>query len=405
MSNFEKKIIESIENEFENNILLPDYESIMLYLYYIVAYTGQCNIMFCNSFIQEAIQLLKNSLILYKKGFFDCAFYSIRQSSEVMDSMLYLAKSPSEKVYDWKSKNYFPVDSKVRQQLEKISNDYKEIKSLLPDFFRHHEELIIKIHKIIHKQGFDTFYQLRTPINRKITNYSQEDEIALFLETLKYTIGKLLILIVILDPMCLALADENVNGKINMNLMTEPIDTTFFENILGLSNIVSKIKSSNYYKDFVSYFGEKEEMLPATYSVIRDQFWNIEKLNEIESQFHMLSTDEKFMFNILKRGIKASLFYYAGGLGWYYTSNMSNLKEFSVNTIDFQNYTKSREAFNQKRKNVYISVIKQSKDDFLFIEHNMPFNKDEINKLLELEKKHLKYLEKCEYEMDKILNL
>ena len=405
MSNFEKKIIESIENEFENNILLPDYESIMLYLYYIVVYTGQCNIMFCNSFIQEAIQLLKNSLILYKKGFFDCAFYSIRQSSEVMDSMLYLAKSPSEKVYDWKSKSYFPVDSKVRQQLEKISKDYKEIKSLLPDFFRHHEELIIKIHKIIHKQGFDTFYQLRTPINRKITNYSQEDEIALFLETLKYTIGKLLILIVILDPMCLALADENVNGKINMNLMTEPIDTTFFENILGVSDIVSKIKSSNYYKDFVSYFEEKEEMLPATYSVIREQFWNIEKLNEIENQFHMLSTDEKFMFNILKSGIKASLFYYAGGLGWYYTSNMSNLKEFSVNTIDFQNYTKSREAFNQKRKNVYISVIKQSKDDFLFIEHNMPFNKDEINKLLELEKKHLEYLEKCEYEIDKILNL
>lgn len=405
MSNFEKKIIESIENEFENNILLPDYESLMLYLYYIVVYTGQCNIMFCNSFIQEAIQLLKNSLILYKKGFFDCAFYSIRQSSEVMDSMLYLAKSPSEKVNDWKSKSYFPVDSKVRQQLEKISNDYKEIKSLLPDFFRHHEELIIKIHKIIHKQGFDTFYQLRTPINRKITNYSQEDEIALFLETLKYTIGKLLILIVILDPMCLALADENVNGKINMNLMTEPIDTTFFENILGVSDIVSKIKSSNYYKDFVSYFEEKEEMLPATYSVIREQFWNIEKLNEIENQFHMLSTDEKFMFNILKSGIKASLFYYAGGLGWYYTSNMSNLKEFSVNTIDFQNYTKSREAFNQKRKNVYISVIKQSKDDFLFIEHNMPFNKDEINKLLELEKKHLEYLEKCEYEIDKILNL
>ena len=61
MSNFEKKIIESIENEFENNILLPDYESIMFYLYYIVVYTGQSNIMFCNSFTQEAIQLLKKS--------------------------------------------------------------------------------------------------------------------------------------------------------------------------------------------------------------------------------------------------------------------------------------------------------------------------------------------------------
>ena len=58
MSNFEKKIIESIENEFENNILLPDYESIMLYLYYIVVYTGQCNIMFCNSFIKKFFNII-----------------------------------------------------------------------------------------------------------------------------------------------------------------------------------------------------------------------------------------------------------------------------------------------------------------------------------------------------------
>ena len=146
MSNIEKEIIKNIENDFMNKIDFPEYSQLMLYLHNIFAYTGQFNIMYCNSFIQESIQLLKNALILYKKGFFDCAFYSIRQSSEVIDNMLFLAKSPQDKLKEWKSKEYFPVDTKIRKQLKQLSEDYNEIKTLLPDFFNHHEELINKIH-------------------------------------------------------------------------------------------------------------------------------------------------------------------------------------------------------------------------------------------------------------------
>ena len=405
ISNIEKEIIKKIEDNFKNKVDFPEYNQLMLYLYNIFAYTGQMNIMYCNSFIQESVQLLQNALMLYNNGFFDSAFYSIRQSSEVMDNMLFLAKSPSGKLKEWKSKEYFPVDTKVRKQLERLSEDYNEIKTLLPEFFEHHEELINKIHKIVHKQGFDTFYQLRTPINAKITGFVQEKETELFLETLKYTIGKLLILLVVLDPMCLALSDERVIYKVTLKLMTEPIDTSFFEEVLGLDDIIDKIKNSNYYKNFISYFDDKEELLPATYSVIHETYWNVDKLDEIQSQLHMLSFDEILMFNILKRGIKVSVFYLVDGLCWYTTSDTQIMHEFSINTMDFQNYAKSAERFNQNRKNVYISVLKHSPDDFLFIEHNTPFNIEEINTLLNIEKQHLEYVEKCKNEMNKIIHL
>lgn len=405
ISNIENGIIKNIEDNFKNKVDFPEYNQLILYLHNIFAYTGQMNIMYCNSFIQESVQLLQNALMLYKNGFFDSAFYSIRQSSEVMDNMLFLAKSPSYKLKEWKSKGYFPVDTKVRKQLKQLSEDYNEIKTLLPDYFYHHEELINKVHKIIHKQGFDTFYQLRTPINVSISGFVQEKETELFLETLKYTIGKLLILLVVLDPMCLALSDERVVYKVTLKLMTEPIDTSFFKEILGLNDIIDKIKNSKYYKNFISYFDDKEELLPATYSVIHETYWNIDKLDEIQSQLHLLSLDEVLMFNILKSGIKVSIFYLAGGWCWYNTSYTTIMHEFSINTMDFQNYAQATERFNQTRLNVYISVIKHSPDDFLFIEHNTLLNKKEINKLIKLEKEQLDYIEKCQNEVNKNLYL
>ena len=43
-------------------------------------------------------------------------------------------------------------------------------------------ELIKKTHKIIHKQGFDTFYRLRNQIPDKF-GFSQEEETKLFAES------------------------------------------------------------------------------------------------------------------------------------------------------------------------------------------------------------------------------
>lgn len=86
-----------MEKECKRSVNLPDSEKLLLYLHSLIIITGQVDVMFCNAFIDEAIQLLKNSIFLYKDGLFDCAFYSVRQSNEVINTMLYLAQNTSKR--------------------------------------------------------------------------------------------------------------------------------------------------------------------------------------------------------------------------------------------------------------------------------------------------------------------
>lgn len=388
-SSFEEKIINSMQEESINKIELPEYKELLLFLHTLLLMTGRTDIMFCNAFLQEATQLLKNSIFLYKDGIFDCAFYSVRQASEVINSMLYLATSPSLERKKWSAKEYFPMDSKLKTILEKISYDYKEIKSLLPEYFSRQEELIKKSHKIIHKQGFDTFYQVRNPYSPK-HGFIQEQETELFLEVLKYTIGICLIIFIILDPLSLALSDEKVTYKINMDPMTIPTDISYFEKFLGLDDIIDRIKTSDFYQNFVSSFEDKEEMSTTTYCVVRENYWNIDELDEIEKQINLISTYEKFMFHILKSGIRVARFYLYGGIHWYSTSIKSNFERHTFGGEEFQNYLKAENKYNQTSANVYMSVINLHDDEYLYLEHNELLTTEEIETLKSFENKFKK---------------
>lgn len=303
----EKIIIDEMRNQYKRKCELPEGKELLLYLHSMMLITGRSDIMYCNCFLAEATQLLINSIFLYEEGYFDCAFYSVRQASEVFNAMLYLSEDKDE-LKKWTTKERFPMDSKIRKKLEDMVWGYQEIKTILCDYFKHHRELINRCHKIIHKQGFDTFY-----VTRRQGESSIEEDKKLFVETLKYTIGIGIILFVILEPLSLALADDEVNGKLNFDFMTEPIDCDYFENFLGLKDVVEKLLRTKYYKGFAAQFRDKEQMNMATYTVIRDGAWDISSLEQIEKQIHLLNAYEQYMFKILKLGIKVTNFYYQDG--------------------------------------------------------------------------------------------
>jgi len=392
MSEFEEMIINSMRIESKNQMDIPECNELLKFLHAFYPMTGRVDIMFCNAFLKEATQLLINSIFLYKDGYFDSAFYSIRQAGEVMNSMLFLSLSDSKEFKDWSEKKYFPMDNKLKAKLEKMSCNYKEIKSLLPEYFSHYEELIKKTHKIIHKQGFDTFYFARKQPPQQY-GFIQEHETGLFIETLKYTVGICLIIFIILEPFSLALSDEEVTYKINMDLMTEPLDIDYFERFLGLNDVIERIKTSQFYKDFISSFEDKEEMSMATYGVVREEYWNVKELDEIEKQINLLSLYEKIMFHILKNGIKVTNFYLYGGLCWYLTSIKSNFDRYSFNSEEFKKYLNAENKYNQSRYNVYISVINMY-DEPLYFEHNEPLTNKEVEFLKALEEDNLRDIEK-----------
>ena len=386
IKDFEKQTINNMTQEYRKTTSYPECEKLLLYLHSLFIITGQVNEMFCNSFVEEAIKLLKNAIFLYKDGLFDCAFYSIKEASEVINSIVYLIMDSKMKK-EWESKNYFPVDKKLREKLEKMSADYKEIKNAIPEYFKKHEDLIKKANKIIHKQGFDTFYRARQPYANTY-GFNKEKEFELFIELEKYTIGLLLIIFIIIDPLSLVLTDPNVTYKINFNPMTEPINICYFEDYLNLDNIIPKIKGTSFYKNIVSAFDNYEEMSPAVFNIVRTEYFDINALDEISKQLHLISPLERLMFFILKNGIKVSNFYSCGGLLWYITSIECNRRTLSFNNHEFNIYSQSQNKFNQKRDNVYISVLKLY-DDFLYLEHNEILTKEEIDILKNLEQKFL----------------
>ena len=202
MNDLEKTIIKSMRNGNRVRVQLPKNNEHLLYLHRLILVTGRSDVMYCNAFLDEAIQLLINSIFLYEDGLFDCAFYSVRQAGEVVDSMLYLSKNDSNALKQWSDKKYFPMDSNIKSQLEKLSEDYQEIKSLIPELFEQHTELIKKSHKIIHKQGFDTFYRNRIQDKR---GFSRKEETKLFTDSLEYTIGIILIIFILIEPLSQAL--------------------------------------------------------------------------------------------------------------------------------------------------------------------------------------------------------
>lgn len=376
----EEIIIKNMKDKGKKKCELSERKELLSYLHGMMLITGRVDIMYCNAFLTEATQLLINSIFLYEDGYFDSAFYSVRQASEVFNSMLFLSNKNSEELEKWNAKERFPMDSKIRNQLEKMVYGYKEIKIILDDYFMHHKELINKSHKIIHKQGFDTFYAARLQ-----ENFAHEDDEKFFMEVLKYTIGIGIILFVILEPIALALADDEVSGKLNFDFLTEPIDCNYFERFLGLKDIVDRLLKSNYYKDFATQFEDRECMNMATYSVIRENAWDINSLDEIEKQIHLLRPYEKFMFKILKLGIKVTNFYYMDGLGWYLTTYKSACQRNCFGSSEFKKYLNEDMRFNQKCEKIYISVVSMY-DDKLFLEHNEALTENEVELLIELEK-------------------
>jgi hypothetical protein len=375
-NDFEKQIIEGMRYANKQCLILPDHDELLLYLHYLSnMMTGRLDIMFCNSFIREAIQLLINSIFLYEDGNFDCALYSIRQASEVANNMIYLANEGKAQLTKWNNKGHFPINTKVMEKIEKIDINYTEVKIVLSDFFKEHDELIKSAHKIIHKQGFDSFYALRNSYQHS-GEFNQETETQFFLKLLKSCMGKIIILFIVIDPLSLVLADEDLSSRVHFDPITETVDIEFFQKYLS-EDIIEKIKNTSFFIEFSSQFAAKEKMKPAVFDVVRNNAFNLDLLGEIEAQKHLLNLHEQIILEIFKAGIKLSYIYPDCSIFGYFTSIPSNYHTSEWNSSEYDNYLKIDEIFNQPYHNVFRSFVKIIEKNWI-LEHNDFLSKKEI---------------------------
>ena len=383
-----KKIMDNQDHKYLIKTTLPDHDKLIEYLRFHFPTTGMADKMFCNSFMSESVELLKHAVFLYEDGYFDCAFYSVRQSIENLNNMLYLSEddenlnnvlclfNDNEKLKKWKAKERFPSDKKIKDILQETNNAYLEIKSAIPEVFDTYDKLLKKANKYVHKQGFDTFF---------IYPWKKEELIAqrtsLFVELLKQAIGMLLLMNIVLDPLAFALCDSEVEKHIYFDPMTEPIPLRVFEELYDF-DVSKRIKQTTFYKDFIQYFLDQEELNRATYNVVRCQYFDVSALEDIERQIHILNIYEKLCFKILKLGAKISHFYFENDILGYATSisPVHRISEYRFN--QFNTYLVDGSNTNLEWKNMYISTSKVF-DTWIILQHN---DKLDDNNLKEIQK-------------------
>ncbi len=371
-----------LRNEFLQKIKINCRDELLAELNYMqILVSGRGDVMFCNNFINEAVQLLVNAVFLMEEGYYDCAFYSIRQSAETIDNMLYIS-TDKDKLSKWISKGWFPLDSQIKKQLNEIDNTYQEIREKLSSFFNEFDNLIKDSHKVVHKQGFDTFYKPRV-FNSKEYGFDKNKELHFFDKLLRYSICRLYIFVIILDPISLILADSDLDNKLNFNPFTTPVHLAFIEKNYA-ENLVALIKETNFYKDIKKTFDINEEMNPYVYGVVREQFFDIEHLSKIEEQKHLLNYTEQFILNMLKSELKISEFHIGGiSILPYWTSIPSNYVRWQWSSNEFDEYLNYEIKFNMPYHNVYLSLV-QLFDEPLFLQHNEILNDAQIALLEEL---------------------
>jgi hypothetical protein len=339
--------------------------------------TGRIDAMFSNRFFQESVQLIINSITLFEKGYFDCAFYSLRQALEISTTSIYFADDSEDnrkkEMEKWIKQQKFPLHSQMLSILNNRKETFADIKDKMSDFFTKVESVKNRLNKYVHKQGIDKFYTYRGDKFQKICEKRKKD----FIEFLKITIGSIGVYRLVIDPFPVLLSDEEIYKRTEQ-LMTENFGEDFIEKYIGKENI-ENYKKTNIYQDHYNSIMQNEAFLPSVLDIKKDDFIDRNKKEEITNQIHLLNKNEilSFLFSLCSE--KISTIYCIGGFHWYITNTKSIKTDKSFNSSDFEEF-KGKEIFNANYKDVYLTSVNVTGEDY-FIEHNEIFDSIEIEKI------------------------
>ncbi len=368
------------ENEYLVPVKIQDKES---YYYDLInienSFTGRVDAWISNTFIIESVQLIVNAINLFETGYFDCAFYSLRQSLEVSITMIYLvdidASKKDQELHKWKSEEGFPMYRQMIDFLKRNGEIFKDFREKLDDYFTHIESIKKKLNKYVHKQGFDKFYISKNhPINR---SKSRTCFIEKFENYLKTCIGAIAVFRLAIDPFPVLLNDEEMYHRTD-NLMTKPYSDDFIEKYIGFNHINS-YKETDIYKGHYDYFITEEKKKECVTNVVKNQYIDTEKIDEILEQKNLLNDLDLGAILICKLSDKITNIYVIGGLMTYYTNRDTVRTKIRWSTRDFRKFKESKSPFNIPYDEAFITYLVLKDQDY-FIEHNEKFSIEEIEK-------------------------
>lgn len=344
------------------------------------SWTGRIDALFSNEFFREAVQLIINAITLFEKGYFDCAFYSLRQSLEISTTVVYFVDDTEEnrkqEMRKWKNQDRFPMHKQMITDLQNRQTVFADIKDKMALYFQEMEETKQKLNKYVHKQGYDKFYIWQNhPLNK---NKGQEKLISDFNAYLIKCMGAIAVFRLTIDPFPLLLADESIYNRTGQ-LMTEGYNEDFIQKYIGINHIEAYKQTELYTSSYETLIAA-EEMLPSVVNIVKHDYVNRTQIDEILSQKHLLSNHDLVAVALFSYSDKIAKVYCIGGLHWYFTDTQTKRKKMSWSSKDFDILESGSKKYNVKYDEAFLSYISVGEEDY-YIEHNEEFSENEINEL------------------------
>lgn len=244
-----------------------------------------------NQFLLESCQLLANSLDLIHQGYFDAAFYSVRQAGEViLIGTLFSNLEESErkaKYEKWVSLDRFPSFNELSKMLRSKDIEYRNLLEQMPEI----DELISKLNKrankYIHKQGHESFYTKPYEVVPESAKHIREDFTDYFTTTVKVcSIFRLAV-----DPFPILLNDPECEFRFP-DCMTPEFGQSFIDNCLG-NDFLERYIKTDYYRNWVNaIMSTFPQLKEATYKVSNLHYIDLSNIKDILDELDKLTLYE-----------------------------------------------------------------------------------------------------------------
>lgn len=245
-----------------------------------------------NQFLLESCQLLASSLDLIHQGYFDAAFYAVRQAGEViLIGTLFSNLEESErkaKYEKWVSLDRFPSFSELSKMLRSKDIEYRDLLEQMPEI----DELISKLNKrankYIHKQGHESFYTKPYEVVPESAKHIREDFTDYFTTTVKVcSVFRLAV-----DPFPILLNDPECEFRFP-DCMTLEFGQSFIDNCLG-NDFVERYIKTDYYRNWVNaIMSTFPQLKEATYKVSNLHYIDLSDIKDILDELDKLTLYEE----------------------------------------------------------------------------------------------------------------
>lgn len=356
---------------------LPDADE---YIYAInniqMATTGFINAMESNKFFAEACQMIINAIRLYQDGYFDCAFYSLRQSIELSIGTIFLNANP-DKYKNWNKLEKGFESGYMARYLVDNEPSFKEVREKLCDYFDNLHKLKKQIDKYVHKQGYKSFHISFQRVYGDFLVQKEKVLLRFFEKSLRACIGAVAIYRLIIDPMPLALSDENLMMR-SGDFITEPYSIKFITEYIG-EEIVDKLKTTQAYSDIESWLLANEKQNPTTFTLIHYQGFNRADYLELSSQLHLCSFYDRIAVGLFMCSTKISQVF-LDGFFWYWSEVKSNhMGGIAMGASYYENlFNEACGDYNLPYENVFLSRFSLL-ENIHYVEHNAKLTEEEIS--------------------------